>query len=296
MEKQSKKLNLNRPPESKDSTFAINPDLLNLGIIIMDRDLNICHANKKVLEYTGLKQNDIIHKKYTDLPIKTIHHDRTTFNLTSHPHFLSLSLGHKIEKVQIGIKNLDDNRINWVYASTQIIKSSDNIVESIILIWEDINELILLKNELELSKAKLKVKSASLEEKEIILNNLSNITNDEKKELSNQIEIKIDKIIKPILNTLNNRISPENKQYLELLEHTINDLVDQDDKAQILNSKLSPREIEIITMIKNGLRSKEIADLLNISEGTVRQQRKSIRKKLGLDSQKTNLMSYLQEN
>lgn len=296
MEKSRKKLNLNRPPESAENNIQLDHNLLHLGLIVMDQELNIRYANHKISEYTGLKKNEIINHKYTELPLNTIHHDRTTFSITAHPPFMTLSLGHGIERVQTGIKNREDNRINWVNASTVLVKSAEDQVNSIILIWEDINELVQLKNELELVKAKLKVKSASLEEKEIILNNISDIAQDEKKELSSQIEIAIEKRIRPILKTLGERIKPENKQYLELLDLSISELIETDDQTQIFQSNLSPRELEIITMIKNGLHSKEIADLLNISEGTVRQQRKSIRKKLGLDHQKTNLMSYLQDN
>jgi DNA-binding CsgD family transcriptional regulator len=58
---------------------------------------------------------------------------------------------------------------------------------------------------------------------------------------------------------------------------------------------LSPRELEICSLIRNGYTSKEIAGILNISPETVRTQRKKIRKKLGLIGQKTNLISYLKK-
>ena len=58
-------------------------------------------------------------------------------------------------------------------------------------------------------------------------------------------------------------------------------------------ASLSPREMEICNMIKNGLSSKEVAATLNTSDGTVRNQRKSIRRKLGLTKDKTNLQTVL---
>lgn len=46
---------------------------------------------------------------------------------------------------------------------------------------------------------------------------------------------------------------------------------------------LSPREIEIIKHIKNGISSKQIADLLHLSEETIKSHRKNIHFKLGIN-------------
>jgi DNA-binding CsgD family transcriptional regulator len=64
---------------------------------------------------------------------------------------------------------------------------------------------------------------------------------------------------------------------------------------QFLSGKgLSPTEIRIAEMIRAGKINKEIADLLSISEGTVRTHREHIREKLGLTNQKNNLCACLQ--
>jgi len=46
--------------------------------------------------------------------------------------------------------------------------------------------------------------------------------------------------------------------------------------AQII---LTPQEIKVVALIKDGKTSKEIADILNISETTVNFHRKNLRKK-----------------
>ena len=53
-------------------------------------------------------------------------------------------------------------------------------------------------------------------------------------------------------------------------------------KNKALTSKLSPREIEITQLLAKGINSPLIADMLNISEHTVRNHRKNILKKLDL--------------
>jgi DNA-binding CsgD family transcriptional regulator len=47
-------------------------------------------------------------------------------------------------------------------------------------------------------------------------------------------------------------------------------------------------------MIRNGLSTKEIAQLRCISAATVRRHRENIRRKLGLRNRKANLATYLQ--
>jgi DNA-binding CsgD family transcriptional regulator len=65
--------------------------------------------------------------------------------------------------------------------------------------------------------------------------------------------------------------------------------------AEIFTS-LSSTELRVAAMIKNGLNSQEIANLLNISMDTVKTHRRNIRKKLKLKNAKINLASYLESN
>lgn len=56
---------------------------------------------------------------------------------------------------------------------------------------------------------------------------------------------------------------------------------------------LTPRKIQIATLIKEGRTTKEIAECLNISATAVDFHRKNIRSKLGIKNEKTNLRSLL---
>jgi DNA-binding CsgD family transcriptional regulator len=59
------------------------------------------------------------------------------------------------------------------------------------------------------------------------------------------------------------------------------------------NLTLTPTEIQVANLIKQGKRSKEIAELMHSSPKAVAFHRGNIRKKLGLQNKKTNLRSYL---
>ncbi len=57
---------------------------------------------------------------------------------------------------------------------------------------------------------------------------------------------------------------------------------------------LTAREIEVVRMVARGLRNKEIADLLSITEGTVKAHLRTIFEKLGIDN-RTKLILYARE-
>jgi len=122
---------------------------------------------------------------------------------------------------------------------------------------------------------------------------LSQIEKD-KKNMASQIQVNIDRIIKPILKRLNDKVGPAEKNEILLIQSIMERVtIPFVSKLETMYGKLTPRETEICSMIKGGLSSKEIASLLNTSWETVRNQRKMIRKKLGITGEKTSLTSLL---
>ncbi|MEJ2096878.1 MAG: LuxR C-terminal-related transcriptional regulator [Deltaproteobacteria bacterium] len=84
---------------------------------------------------------------------------------------------------------------------------------------------------------------------------------------------------------------------VDIIETHLNDIVSpllqQFANANII---LTPQEIQVASLVKDGKTSKEIADILNITEATVNFHRKNLRIKFGLKNKQTNLRSYLISN
>ena len=64
----------------------------------------------------------------------------------------------------------------------------------------------------------------------------------------------------------------------------------------LLRKNLTPKEIQVASMVREGFSSKSIAASLSVSPETINIHRKNIRKKLGLDSRIYNLRSFLISN
>ena len=116
---------------------------------------------------------------------------------------------------------------------------------------------------------------------------------EEKVKIKKQVAGTIDKILMPSLNKLLNGNGSVSKYYHKQLRKNLQELSNSTGGILHAYSKLSPREVEICNLIKNGETSKEIAKILDISIVTVNKHRERIRKKLVISNKHINLASYL---
>lgn len=65
-------------------------------------------------------------------------------------------------------------------------------------------------------------------------------------------------------------------------------------KLSLNFTRLTPTEIKVAELIRQCKSSQEIADTLNVAKSTIDYHRNRIRKKLGLNKEKTNLQAFLQ--
>jgi DNA-binding NarL/FixJ family response regulator len=59
---------------------------------------------------------------------------------------------------------------------------------------------------------------------------------------------------------------------------------------------MTPSEIAICNMIRNGMHTKEIAEMRGVSEATIKRHREKTRRKLKLTNQDVNLATFLQSS
>jgi DNA-binding CsgD family transcriptional regulator len=168
----------------------------------------------------------------------------------------------------------------------------DNAVQYVWGASLDITELLELRENLERSLIELDAQKKALEEKNTTLKELVTYIELDKKEFKERIVANIDNVILPALDKLNLQIT--DKDYIRQVRLSLEDLVSSFGQ-KIANQRvnLTPREIEVCNLVKNGLSNKDIARTLKIAVHTVEKHRRNARKKLGLTSKSINLNTHL---
>ena len=159
---------------------------------------------------------------------------------------------------------------------------------------------IIEKKEAEISLKKttkdLRKQTLELENKNIALREIVSQIELEKKAIQDQMRLNIELTVQPLLNKMqSSRIPPEaRRRYLAVAQQNLLDITSSFTRKAIEERvRLSPRELEICNLIKNGLSNKEIAELLRISLLTVERHRHNVRKKLNIANKKINLATFL---
>ncbi len=146
-----------------------------------------------------------------------------------------------------------------------------------------------------LTEKQLEVKTNNLEETNVALKVLLRQLEESKKDLETKMLSNIRELVLPHIDKLKNcNLSNRQLSLLNIIESNLDNIASsflQQLKLKYLN--LTPREIEVATLVKEGRSIKEIADFLNITTRTVEFHRNSLREKLGLKNIKSNLRSYL---
>ena len=186
----------------------------------------------------------------------------------------------------------EDSR-RWYYM--RAIRMSDTKPIRVIISHEDITALKLVEEALRESREELKEQKQSLEEANIALKVLLKQRENDKLELEKNVLTNVKELVLPYVEKLKEvPLKPRNKTLVEIIENHLKDIISpllqKFSNAQII---LTPQEIKVVALIKDGKSSKEIVDILNISETTVNFHRKNLRKKFGLKNRQMNLRSYL---
>ena len=145
------------------------------------------------------------------------------------------------------------------------------------------------------SQRDLEMKKIQLEETNTALKVLIKNAEQEKLELEEAIAANILTLVEPHLDKLK-RSGVDNRQAssIKIIESTLNNLVSPFVRTSIaMNLKLSPAEIQVANLIKQGKTSKQIAELLGLSSQTIDKHRSHIRKKIGVTNKDISLRELL---
>lgn len=139
----------------------------------------------------------------------------------------------------------------------------------------------------------LEAQRQSLEEANIALKVLLKHREEDRKSLEKKFLANVKQLVVPYIEKLKkSALDQVQKMNIELVESNLNELISPFLHG-IQGFNLTPRQLEVSTLIREGRTTKDIARILNMSKDAVDIQRFLIRKKLGLNKAKTNLQAYL---
>jgi PAS domain-containing protein/DNA-binding CsgD family transcriptional regulator len=275
-------------------------DFLPDATFVIDQDRKVIAWNRAVEEMTGSKAEDTLGKNNYEYSLP--------FYGIRRPILIDLVFisDEEIEKKYSFFKKEGDillaegnvplkgeSRTLWAKASP-LYDSKGNIVGAIESL-RDITERKRAEKALKKREKELEVKSRNLEELNTALKVLLKQREVDKDELEERTVSNVKHLVLPYIEKLKkSSLEAKDEAYIGIVESNLKDIVSP--FSQRLSSKymtFTPKELQVANLIKEGRTTKEIAELLNASPGTIDFHRNNIRNKLNLKNKRANLRSYL---
>jgi DNA-binding CsgD family transcriptional regulator len=172
--------------------------------------------------------------------------------------------------------------------TTELVKLNETLKQ-------EIEERKQIEQELRKRETELETQANELEELNTALRVLLKRRDQDREELEEKILFNVKELVAPYVERLKSSgLDASQTTSVSILESNLHDIVSP--FAYHLSSKylgLTPTEIQIANLVKQGMTTKEIAETLNSSHRTVEFHRKNIRKKMGIVNRKVNLRSHL---
>lgn len=160
---------------------------------------------------------------------------------------------------------------------------------------EERNERMMAEEALRQREEALELKSRSLEEANTALKVLLKHREEDKANLEEHVLANVRKLVFPYVENLKRLKLNENQlAQVKMIEANLHSIV-----SPFLHNltssylSLTPREIQIANLIKEGRTTKEMVEIINISATAIDFHRKNLRAKLGIKNKKSNLRSYI---
>lgn len=164
-----------------------------------------------------------------------------------------------------------------------------------IMSHENITPLMNIQRELAERERTLREQAEKLTESNIALKVLLDHRQKDRLQLEDNMLANVRTLILPYVQELMDRpLGKRERTMVEIIEQRLGEVTAPFlNRLTALYQQLTPQEIKVATMVREGRSSAEIADVLLVSTAAVDFHRKQIRKKLGMTGTGRNLRSYL---
>lgn len=182
---------------------------------------------------------------------------------------------------------------HWFYM--RVIRMDREDPLKIIVSHEEITALKLTEEALKSSKLRLEEQKQDLEETNIALRVLLKQREQDRQDIEQDVLSNIKHLVLPYVEKLKRApLRAKDKTVVDIINTHLNEVVSPLlHRITNANIILTPQEIQVASLVKDGMSSKEISEVLSVAESTVHFHRKNLRKKLGLKQKGVNLRAHL---
>ena len=212
--------------------------------------------------------------------------------------FLAETLGTRVVDSQgavLGFVGIHRDISQRKQAEEALGKTHVELVEANRKLTWQIEERKQAEEALRASEVLLAKEKVNLEEINVVLKVLLRKQEGEKRDVQDQIVSQVKQLIEPCLHKLQKSDLNDNQSaMLRLLSANLSEIISPFSRTLFaMELSLTPTEIRVANLVKDGKTSKEIGELINLASGTIDIHRKNIRKKCGIANKKVNLRTYL---
>lgn len=258
-------------------------ELSNDGIVIHSIEGEVLEANNRMLEIAGYRKGT-----FDKDSLEGFNYGKDKGYIKGI--FEKLSMENSVHF--ISDYRRPDGKIVTVDTRISIVDKEKGLAQSVV---KDITDQNKTKGLLHARERELKRQTDSLEETNAALKVILAERERDKKVMEESLLSNVKDMVLPYVEKLeSSRLNDLQRLYVRMIKNNIGDITNP-----FLNdlsskyTKLTPMEIRVARFVKDGKTTKEIAELLSSTIGTIEFHRNNIRKKLGLRNSGTNLRVYL---
>jgi PAS domain S-box-containing protein len=260
-------------------------ETMNEGFCQVDEHLDVVYTNSRLCEMLGYEPEELIGQS-----VMRLFNDKNARILREQ--FRKRKKGEGAS-YQITAKKRNGEDLHVLVSPTprfdekRIFRGSHQVIT-------DITRLKRAEQALRHRETVLNMKTAELAEANAALRVLIKTRDETLQEMKQEIVSTLKRMEKPYLNELRGMLGTKGRYWIMKIESSLDGMLSP--QATNLASKymdLTPTELQVATLVRDGNSSKEIAGLLNVSQRTVEFHRLNIRKKLGLQKINANLRTRL---
>jgi DNA-binding NarL/FixJ family response regulator len=176
----------------------------------------------------------------------------------------------------------------------RVVRFREPHTRKVILAHENITPLVLVQRSLAQKEEELRAQAEKLAEGNIALKVLLKHREEDRRQLEEGMLANVRELILPYVDRLLVAgLKAREQAMAEIIRERLQDIISPFlNRLTSLNALLTPQEIRVATLVREGKTSKVIADVMLISVSAVDFHRKRIRQKL-MTGRGTNLRSYL---